>query len=181
MNRNREVELLSSRTVHTGRVYDVLEESVRLPSGRELRALVVDQPLGAVAVAARCASGELLLVRQYRHAIGDWLLELPAGRVDAGEDPLAAARRELEEEAGYRARRWSELTRVHLAPALCSEPLTLFLAEELEPAGPDRLQPDAGEEFELVRAHPRALIEGLSTDAKTQLAAVWLLERDGAG
>lgn len=180
MNRNPRVELLSSRTLHEGRVFDVVEESVRLPSGRLVHALVVDQPLGAVAIAARCASGELLLVRQYRHAIGDWLLELPAGRVDAGETPLEAARRELEEEAGHRAGRWRELTRVHLAPALCSEPLTLFLAEELEPAGPDRLQPDDGEEFELVRAHPRALVEGLTTDAKTRLAAVWLLGLDRA-
>ena len=71
MNRHREIELVQSRTIHSGRAFEVLQETVRLPSGKQLGALVVDQPMGAVVVAARFANGELLLVRQYRHAVGD--------------------------------------------------------------------------------------------------------------
>ncbi len=137
MNRHREIELVQSRTIHSGRAFEVLQETVRLPSGKQLGALVVDQPMGAVAVAARFANGELLLVRQYRHAVGDWLLEIPAGRLDPGETPLEAARRELEEETGYRARRWTQLVELVLAPALCTERMTLFLADQLDPAGPE--------------------------------------------
>ena len=174
MERHPEVELISSARLHRGRAFEVFQESFRLPSGRRLEALVVDQPHGAVAVAARLGGGELLLVRQYRHALGDWLVELPAGRIDPGESPLEAARRELEEEAGHRAARWTELGTLALAPALCSERMTLFLAEQLEPAGEDRLQPDADEELELVRARPAELLAGGTIDAKTLLAAAWL-------
>ena len=174
MNRHPDVDLLKSRQVHLGRAFEVVQETVRLPSGQELEALVVDQPHGAVAIAARFSDGQLLLVRQYRHAVGDWLLEIPAGRIDPGESPLEAARRELEEETGYRAETWSELGRFVLAPALCSERMVLFLAENLSPAGRERLQPDADEEFEVLRSPPGAL-RGAS-DAKTFLAAALLAE-----
>ena len=176
MNRHREIELVQSRTIHSGRAFEVLQETVRLPSGKQLGALVVDQPMGAVAVAARFANGELLRVRQDRHAVGDWLRELPAGRLDPGETPLEAARRELEEETGYRARRWTQLVELVLAPALCTERMTLFLADQLDPAGPERLQPDADEEFEVVRAAPGSL-PGRTLDAKTLLAASLCLAR----
>ena len=174
MNRHPDVELLTSRSIHRGAAFEVLLESLRLPSGLELRALVVDQPHDAVAVAARFENGEMLIVRQYRHAVGDWLLEIPAGRLDPGESPLEAARRELEEETGYRARSWRDLGRFVLAPALCTERMTLFLAEDLEPAGPDRRSPDADEELAVLRTHPRELLRSGLLDAKTQLAAAHL-------
>jgi ADP-ribose pyrophosphatase len=170
MNRHPDVRVLSSRSIHSGPAYEVLLESLRLPSGRELSALVVDQPHGAVAIAARFEDGRLLLVRQYRHAVGDWLLEIPAGRLDPGESALDAARRELEEETGYRARTWRALCSFVLAPALCSERMTLFLAEGLELATGERRAPDADEELEVLREHPRRLLEE-SRDAKTLLAA----------
>jgi len=174
MNRHPDVELLTSRSIHQGAAFEVLLESLRLPSGLELRALVVDQPHDAVAVAARFPNGDMLLVRQYRHAVGDWLLEIPAGRLDPGESPLEAARRELEEETGYRARSWKDLGRFVLAPALCTERITLFLAEDLEAAGTDRRSPDADEELDVLRKHPRDLLRDVLLDAKTQLAAARL-------
>jgi ADP-ribose pyrophosphatase len=176
MNRHPDVRVLTSRSIHAGPAYEVLLESLRLPSGLELSALVVDQPRDAVAIAARFEDGQLLLVRQYRHAVGDWLLEIPAGRLDPGESALEAARRELEEETGYRARSWRPLGSFVLAPGLCTERMTLFLAEGLEPAGDGRRTPDADEELEVLREHPRHLLERTLSDAKTLLAAT-LCER----
>jgi len=168
------VELLRSTHLHRGPVFDVVRDHVRLPSGREQKIDVVRHG-GAVAIAARRPTGELVLVRQYRHAVGDWLLELPAGRLEPGEAPLCAARRELEEETGLVAERWSELTRFFAAPGFCSEELVVFLAEGLRPAGTGRREPDADEEIELEERTPAQILAGAARDAKTLLAAALLL------
>jgi ADP-ribose pyrophosphatase len=174
MNRHPDVRILASRSIHAGATFEVLVESLRLPSGLELSTLVVDQPRGAVAIAARGADGQILLVRQYRHAVGDWLLEIPAGRLNPGESALAGAQRELEEETGHRARSWTSLGSFVLAPALCTERITLFLAEDLELVREERRLPDADEELQVLRAHPRELLAGQCLDAKTMLAAARL-------
>jgi ADP-ribose pyrophosphatase len=141
-----------------------------LPSGIEQDLLWIRHP-GAVAVAPLTDKGELLLVRQYRHAVRAITLELPAGRREAGEDPLAAARRELAEETGHRARDWQALGSFWPAPGFCSERVFLFAARGLEPAAQAL---DADEDLEVVRMSPeRALRE--SEDAKTLLAIQRLL------
>jgi ADP-ribose pyrophosphatase len=116
MQRHPLVEVLRSDTLLRGRIFDVVDESIRLPSGLRQDVLVVDHP-GAVCVAPLLPSGELLLVRQYRHAAGDWLVELPAGRLEPEESRRAAAERELEEETGHRAGR-VELLRSSSPPRL---------------------------------------------------------------
>ena len=170
MEPHPDVDLLASETLYSGRIFDVRRERVRLPSG-----LVQDLSLvvhgGAVAIAAETDAGELLLVRQYRHAAGAWLLEVPAGRLEPGEDPLAAARRELEEETGYRAEHWEVLSRFFPAPGFCSERMTLFHARGLSAAGAARLAHDADEELELVPMAPSAILKAGIPDAKTLLAA----------
>jgi ADP-ribose pyrophosphatase len=176
MDRHPRVELLRAETLLRTRVFDVVEESVRLPSGLEQQLFVVDHP-GAVCVAPLLPTGELLLVRQYRHAAGDWLLEIPAGRLEQGEDPLAAARRELEEETGRRAGRWEHLETFFTAPGFCSEVMTLFLAADLAEVAGGGLAADDDEEIELVAVAPRDLIGGANGDAKTILAAAVLLAR----
>ena len=175
MTRQRDprIEVVSSRRAFRGRIFDVLEESIQLPSGRRQKLAIVDHP-GAVAVAALDADGRLLVVRQYRHAVGAWMVEIPAGRMEAGEDPLAAARRELEEETGHRARKWERIADFFVAPGFSSENIALFLALDLTLAGANSLQPDADEEIELLWASPAELLES-SQDAKTLLAASWLL------
>jgi ADP-ribose pyrophosphatase len=176
LRRNREVLVIDSKTIFEGRIFDLVRESVRLPSGLVQELVVVDHP-GAVAIAAVDERGELLIVRQYRHSIGDWLHEIPAGRLEPGEDPLRAARRELEEETRHRARSWELLREFHPAPGFCSETITLFLARDLEEITDGALAADDDEEIEVVRMSPRAIIEGAIRDAKTLVAAAMLLQR----
>ena len=158
------------RGVLRGSIFEVVSARLTLPSGVTQDLLVVEHP-GAVAIAAVTAAGELVLVRQYRHAAREVLLELPAGRLEPGESPLDAARRELAEETGHRAQRWRALATFLTAPGFCSERIHLFEARELEPV-PRRLDPD--EDLEVVVLPPeRVLAE--ARDAKTLLAASWLL------
>jgi len=172
--RPEQAQLLSSTNLHCGRIFDVTRERVRLPSGLE-QELEIVRHAGAVAIAALDADGRLVLVRQYRQAVGQWLVEVPAGRLEPGEDPEVAARRELEEETGLRAARWSTLARFWPAPGFCSEQMTLFLAQDLAPAGAERRAHDVDEELEVVRMTPAALFEE-SRDAKSLVAAAYLMQ-----
>jgi ADP-ribose pyrophosphatase len=172
MERHPRVEILRSETLFRGRIFDLLDESVRLPSGLEQQVLIVDHP-GAVCVAPLLSTGELLLVRQYRHAAGDWLLEVPAGRLE----PADAARRELEEETGHRAGAWEHLESFYTAPGFCSERMTLYLARDLAEVPGGGLAADDDEEIEVVRVPPRDLLAGGGADAKTILAAAVLIAR----
>jgi ADP-ribose pyrophosphatase len=153
--------------LYHGRVVDLRLERARLPDGREVELEILRHPGGAAAVALDDA-GRVCLIRQFRHAAGGWLWELPAGKIDAGEDPSRTAERELEEEGGVVAGRWSGLGRLHSSPGVLDEVIHLFLARELRPV-PQRLEHD-----ELIEVHWVALPEALAwsmsgriTDAKT--------------
>lgn len=121
---------------------------------------------GSVAVVAVDGQGRIVLARQFREAAGATLLELPAGVTDDGEKPEEAAKRELAEETGLRGGRWQLLRRVHPSPGFLREPVTLFLAEELEEGERDL---DDGEEVELVRLTRAEVEQELDRleDAKT--------------
>jgi len=108
---------------------------------------VVEHP-GAVAVLPLLERDKILLLKQYRPAIGKWIYEIPAGTVEKGEDYLECARRELEEETGYKARRMEKLFEMYLAPGYSTEKLHSFLASDLEPSSPRR---DLGEEIKVVK------------------------------
>ncbi len=176
--RHPQVELLSTRTVHAGRIFDVVRDRLRLPSGLEQEIEVVVHS-GAVAIAALDEAGRLALVRQYRHPAGDWLVEVPAGRVEVGEDRLVAAQRELEEETGLRARSWSLLREFFAAPGFCSERLSLYLAQDLEAVREGRRAHDHDEELELVFRAPADVLRE-AQDAKTLIAAALLLHAQAA-
>ncbi len=167
------MQVHASRRVYEGRIFDLVRESVELPSGLRQELTIVDHP-GAVGIAALDENGDLLLVKQYRHACGDWLLEVPAGRVEVGEDRLAAAMRELEEETGHRARSWEVLREFFAAPGFCSEKLTLFLARDLVRVQTGAREKDHDEELEVVRRSPASLFEADIRDAKTLIAAALL-------
>jgi ADP-ribose pyrophosphatase len=120
-------------------------------------------------------SGELLLERQYRHPLGRVMLEFPAGKLDAGEDPLTCGQRELLEETGYSAREWAYAGLLNNAIAYSTEGIHIYFARGLQ-AGIQQL--DEGEFLELVAMSPEALDSacgsGEVTDAKTLIGLLWL-------
>ena len=117
--------------------------SVRIENGYEIA-----ESADAVAVVAIDVESRVVLVRQRRPAVGADVLELPAGLIDDGEDPLATAKRELREETGLRGGSWRELTSFWTSPGFVNERVTVFAAHGLEEGEPE---PDDGEELELVR------------------------------
>ncbi|KAA0016181.1 NUDIX domain-containing protein [Antrihabitans cavernicola] len=143
-------ETVASETVYCGAILALRLDQVAMPGGSVAEREVVEH-YGAVAVAALDADDRLVLIRQYRHPVGARLLELPAGLIDKpGEDPLAAAQRELAEETGLAAQRWSVLVDIALSPGFTDEALRIYLAEGL--ADTDRDEPELEEaDIELVR------------------------------
>lgn len=149
----------------------MIHRRLQLPSGLQQEVDLVAHG-GAVCVSAMNEDGQLLVVRQYRAATGKWLEEIPAGRLEPGEQPLEAARRELEEETGFRARSWVQGPSFYPAVGITSELMVLFHAEGLQPAGEDRLACDDDEELEVTWRTPQELLGAEVHDAKTMLAAL---------
>ncbi len=127
---------LSSRLIYEGRIFDVTVDRVRLPHGREVDLEVVRHD-GSVVLVPVTDDGRWLLVRQYRHAAGRFLWELPAGSLEAGEDPEAAAARECQEELGLVAGALDRLSTLYPTPGFCTETMTYFRATGLRPPGPN--------------------------------------------
>ncbi len=128
-----------------GRVIDVSSERLKYSNGREYDIDFVRHP-GAAAVVALDAGERLCVVRQYRHGIGDFLWEIPAGKLDRGEAPELCAVRELTEETGVTAQRWSSLGLYLPAPGIFTEVIHLYLAQDLQVGA---ARPDADEELEI--------------------------------
>ncbi len=123
--------VLGTETVYEGRVISVVRDTVAMPGGGDSVREVVRHP-GAVAVVALTDDGDVVLLRQYRHPVGGYLWELPAGLRDAeGEAPLLTAQRELAEEVRMAAERWSLLTTTFSTPGFCDELVLVYLAEGL--------------------------------------------------
>ena len=120
-------------TVFKGRLVELCVQRVRLPNGRTTEVEVVHHP-GAAAMVPVDDDGQVVLVRQYRPSVGGWVLEVPAGKLDAGEPPGECAARELEEEVGLSARRLDGLGAIWTTPGFTDERIWLYLARELEPA-----------------------------------------------
>jgi 8-oxo-dGTP pyrophosphatase MutT (NUDIX family) len=134
-----------SQPRYRGRVVNVYCDDVLLPNGHRETLEVVRHPGGASVVAID-AEGQVCLIRQYRHAVGEWIWELPAGRLEPQEPPDITAARELEEEAGYRAHRWQSLGRILSSPGVFDEIIHLYLAQELTAVG---LRQEPGELIEV--------------------------------
>ncbi|MDT8066572.1 MAG: NUDIX hydrolase [Terriglobia bacterium] len=172
--------ILKSRVTYRAPVFYVTSEIVREPSGVTARRDIVRHP-GSVVVLAVESSGRdarVLLAKQFRYAARKQMLELPAGRIDAGETALEAGKRELSEETGYRARKWSKAMFFYVSPGFLDETMTIFLAEELEPG---KATP---EEDEVIRARlvplPKAVdmvMKGRIQDAKTIAGVLWYARR----
>ena len=136
---------IASHHIFEGRIISVSTERLRYANGREYDLDYVRHP-GAAAVVAVDHAGRVCLVRQYRHGVMDFLWEIPAGKLDAGEPPLDCAVRELAEETGVSAGRWTSLGSFLPAPGIFTEVIHLYLAQDLVVGRP---APDADEELEL--------------------------------
>jgi ADP-ribose pyrophosphatase len=168
-------ELLKSEIVYPGRAFTIRRDTLRLPDGHETRLDIV-QHIGSVVILPLDDQGNLLFVRQYRHAAGKDLLELPAGTLDEGEAPEACARREVREETGMAAGLLETLGGFYLAPGYSSEYMHVYLATELHP---DPLEADA-DEFLTVETIPLDTAMAMARrseipDAKS-LAAIFLAQ-----
>ncbi|HJW91286.1 MAG TPA: NUDIX hydrolase [Anaerolineales bacterium] len=166
-------ELVSSETTYHGKVFNVRRDKLRMPDGNLTELDIVDHP-GAVTLIPVDAQGHVCLVRQYRHATREELLELPAGAMGQAETPEACARREVREEIGMSAGRLEKIGEFYLAPGYSTEYMYVFLATELSP---DPLQPDE-DEFLSVESIPleqllRMAESGKIMDSKS-LAALFL-------
>ena len=151
-------------------VVDLGVEHASLPNGVEIDLAVIRHP-GAAAIVALDDAGNLAMLHQYRHAIGGYLWEIPAGCRNAGEAPLECAHRELAEEAGLSARRWDHLGAIVTIPSFCDERIDLYLARELDVAN------GAPDEDEVIRVEKisfndamRMIRNGEIIDAKTIVA-----------
>lgn len=168
---------LTQKSIFQGKVVTLRVDEVLLQDGRVGRREVVEHP-GAVGILAieRSAEGSgIVLVEQYRYAVGEFLWEIPAGTLKPGEDPLECAKRELREETGYTAEKWDYLIGFYTTPGFTSERMHLFLARGLA-AGPQEAD---GDEFLSVRLVPldralEMLRSGQIRDAKTTIALLAL-------
>lgn len=129
----RREALRASRRVFEGRAVALRVDDVRLPNGRETKREVVEHK-GAVAVVPLLPDGRVALIRQWRHAVGEELLEIPAGTLEPGEDPVECAHRELAEETGYKAGRLEPIASFYTSPGFTNERLHLFVATGLKRA-----------------------------------------------
>jgi len=154
-------KILSTQQIYQGRAVKLRVDRVRKPGGKETTREIVEHG-ECVAILAVDAEDKVLLVRQFRHAVGKELLEIPAGSVDPGESPAQAVCRELQEETGYFPRKIERLGGFYSAPGYCTEYLHLYLATDLTFSP---LQAEDSEDIELVRI-PFASITDLITSGK---------------
>ncbi len=172
-----EEKCLETKTVYDGRLLKVRADRVQLPGGSESTREVVTHP-GAVAMVPVTADDQVVLVQQWRYAAGGPLLEIPAGTLEPGEEPVTCAARELAEEIGCRAGRLEPLGSFFVAPGYSSERIHLYLATELQPA---EGEPDADEAIEMLLVPLAQAVamarDGRIEDAKSIIGLLLAAER----
>lgn len=165
---------LDSRLAFEGSFLRLYVDRVRSADGHVGTREYLRHP-GAVMIVPLLPNGQVVLERQFRYPLKRTAIEFPAGKIDVGEKPLKCAQRELLEETGYRAARWSYLGGLHNAIAYSDEKIEMFLAEELKHEGATL---DAGETLEVFTAPWQQLLEwvreGTVTDVKTMVGVMWL-------
>jgi 8-oxo-dGTP pyrophosphatase MutT (NUDIX family) len=168
-------ETINSQVVYDGKLVNLRVDTVRLPDGSERQREVVEHP-GAVGILPVLPDEQLVLVRQYRHAVGRMLLEIPAGTREPGEGPEACAIRELREETGCVTPELKELVRFFVSPGWATEELIVYLATDVT-GGP--AAPEADEMLEVVQVRPDTVVHlirsGEIADSKTIIALLAFL------
>lgn len=174
-------KLLSSVVVYDGPLFRVRHDKLIEPGGNRQERDVIRHNGSVVILALDTSKSKkdpwIVIERQYRHAANQYLWELPAGKLDAGEDPVAGAQRELEEETGYRAKKWKPLVEYYASPGFLGESMRVFLAEGLI-AGDAHPEADEHIEFRLVKLSDvlKMIDKGAILDGKT-LTTVLLYAR----
>ena len=173
----KKARILSSRESYNGPLFRVTTDEVLEPTGIRVRRDIVRHSGSVVVLAVDDGPGgpRILLEKQYRHAAGRFLYEIPAGRIDEGESEMKAAKRELEEETGYSARSWKRILRFWASPGFVAEAMSLYLARGLK-LGQARPEADEIIEIALVPlSHAVAMVmRGEIHDAKTISGILWL-------
>lgn len=162
-----------TRTIHHGRVFDITVENVSLDNGFTVDLEIIRHP-GASAIVPVTDDGNVVLIKQYRHAVSAYIWEIPAGTFDGKEDPLVCARRELAEETGYAAQQWDRLGGITPVPGYSDEHIHLYMARNLEPVEQNLDQDEVLAVHHLPFSEVVAMItRGDITDAKT-IAGIFL-------
>jgi ADP-ribose pyrophosphatase len=191
----KSVRILSSKVSYRGPVFQITSDVVKEPSGATVRRDIVRHSGSVVILAAENTSllqrgkkrvhsqeePRVLLIKQYRYTVNDEIWEIPAGRIDEGEDELPAAKRELLEETGFTAERWKRVLHFYVSPGFLDETMAVYLAEGLRPG---QAQPEE-DEFIVARFFPltRAVgmvMKGAIRDAKTIASILWLQQAQNA-
>ena len=173
--------IVSSEVVYTGPLFRILHDKLIEPGGRRNERDVIRHNGSVVILALDSSKSKsdpwIVMERQYRHAANQFLWELPAGKLEPGEDALEGAQRELAEETGYRAKKWRPLVEYYASPGFLGESMKVFVAEGLEP-GADHPEEDEKIELRLVRLSDvlKAIEKGAILDGKT-LSSVLLYDR----
>jgi ADP-ribose pyrophosphatase len=175
MTRKPDIQLHQRKEVYHGRIVNLTVDAITTANGVETIREVFHHPGGA-AVVPVMENGDVLLVKQFRYPMGEYLLELPAGKIDNQEPPAVTAARELEEEVGYAVGKLTKLAEFYTTPGFCDEMLHIYLATGLTPVG---TRHDDDEEIEIVRcslAQLKAMLEAQEIrDGKTIIGIQYLL------
>ena len=164
----------SSEKIFSGRLIDLYFDHIELPNGKSSTREWIKHP-GAVCIVPILPNGNLCLIRQYRYGPRAEFIEIPAGKLDVGEDPLVCAKRELEEEIGYIAGKLTFLTNIHPAIGFSNEKMWVYLAEDLILSKQNLDQDEFLELYPLpVKKAIDLIYEGKITDVKTVIGILWL-------
>ncbi|WOV85377.1 NUDIX hydrolase [Sporosarcina jeotgali] len=173
-----EERTIASETLYNGKIIELRVDDVELPDGKRAKRELIKHP-GAVAIIAITDQNELVLVEQFRKALERSIIEIPAGKIEPGEDPEKTAIRELEEETGYRANEFTYVQSFATSPGFADEIIHLYLARSLEKVE----NPAAGDEDEFINLQECTIEEteemmkdGRIFDAKTAFAVLFLKE-----
>jgi ADP-ribose pyrophosphatase len=161
-------KIKESKVIFKGHVFDIKVDQIEYNSGNEgVREVVIHN--GGAVVLPVTSDGKIILVKQYRYPSDEYLLELPAGKLELNEDPKVCAERELTEETGYSSEKFSYLGKIHTSPGFCSEILYIYLAEDLIPGKHNREEGEDGmevHEFSIEEIN-NLISDGKIVDAKT--------------
>ena len=164
----------SSEKIFSGRLIDLYFDHIELPNGKSSTREWIKHP-GAVCIVPILPNGNLCLIRQYRYGPRAEFIEIPAGKLDVGEDPLVCAKRELEEEVGYIAGKLTFLTNIHPAIGFSNEKMWVYLAEDLILSKQNLDQDEFLELYPIpVKKAIDLIYEGKITDVKTVIGILWL-------